>query len=94
MRFIINPDEDDAAKVAAVIEFWTGYNKKQNDKNQSTLTNNNTEKPAKKYFCNNPQCKKEIPKEVVAFCLFKDEYGRSRFNGKVYCKDCQKKEGE
>ena len=40
-----------------------------------------------KYFCNNPGCKKEITKEVVAFCLHKDN--KDRFGGKVYCRDCQ-----
>lgn len=52
---------------------------------------NNKESSVRKYFCNNTSCKKEITKDVVAFCLFKDEYGRTRFNGKVYCKVCQEK---
>jgi len=57
---------------------------------QSTLTNNNKDPPVKKYFCNNPTCKKEITKKEVAFCLFKDETtGQTRFNGKVYCRECQ-----
>jgi len=45
--------------------------------------------PVKKYFCNNPQCKKEITKDVVAYCLHPDN--KPRFNGKVYCLECQQK---
>ena len=87
MRFIINPDEDDSVKVAAVIEFWTGY--KTNNTSQSTLTNNkpNTDNKERKYFCNNPDCKKEIDKAVVAFCLHTDN--KDRFKNKVYCRECQ-----
>jgi|GEM_PF-7113908 len=62
------------------------YNKKDLDKNQTKLEDN-----TKKYFCNNPDCKKEITKDVVAFCLHEDN--RSRFNGKVYCRECQKNYG-
>jgi len=41
----------------------------------------------RKYFCNNPSCKKEITKKEVAFCLHSDN--RVRFGGKVYCRNCQ-----
>ena len=63
-----------------------------NNTSQSTLTNNKPKENTKKYSCNNPTCKKEIPKEVVAFCLHNDN--KDRFKGKVYCRDCQKKEGK
>lgn len=43
----------------------------------------------RKYYCNNSSCKKEITKDVVAFCLSPDNKGR--FKGKVYCRDCQGK---
>lgn len=43
----------------------------------------------RKYFCNNPDCKKEIDKTVVAWCLHPSR--KDRFDGKVYCKDCQEK---
>lgn len=49
---------------------------------EKTVDNKN-----RKYFCNNPDCKKEIDKSVVAFCLHKDN--KDRFKGKVYCRDCQ-----
>ena len=41
----------------------------------------------RKYFCNNKGCGKEISKDVVAFCLHKDN--KDRFGGKVYCRVCQ-----
>jgi hypothetical protein len=53
---------------------------KKPDENQKTL-------PVKKYFCNNPNCKKEITKSEVAYCLH--EENKPRFKGKVYCRDCQ-----
>ena len=39
------------------------------------------------YHCNNPQCKKEIAKDVVAYCLHEDN--KPQFKGKVYCRECQ-----
>ena len=54
---------------------------------QSTLTNNNKDPPVKKYFCNNPECKKEITKKEVAYCLHPEN--KERFKGKVYCIKCQ-----
>jgi len=48
---------------------------------------NNDKETIKKYYCNNPECKKEIEKSVVAFCLHPDN--KDRFNGKVYCRECQ-----
>lgn len=58
-------------------------NKQQQDKE------NNSGGKDRKYRCNNPECKKEITKDVVAWCLFKDVEGRTRFDGKVYCRECQ-----
>lgn len=55
----------------------------KNNPDQKTLQKNTT----KKYYCNNKECKKEITKDVVAFCLHEDN--KSRFNGKVYCRECQ-----
>jgi len=60
------------------------YNTKQSQEQQKL--NQPTEK---KYYCNNPECKKEIAKKVVAFCLHDDN--KVRFNGNVYCIECQSK---
>ena len=58
---------------------------------QTQLTNNKNkdtnDTTVKKYFCNNPECKKEIAKAVVAYCLHDEN--KARFNGKVYCIKCQ-----
>jgi len=58
----------------------------KNNISQMKLDSDKDVKP-RKYFCNNPDCKKEITKEVVAFCLHKDN--KDRFKGKVYCRECQ-----
>lgn len=50
---------------------------------------NNSNNKVRKYYCNNSSCKKEITKEVVAYCLNPDN--KDRFKGKVYCRDCQRK---
>ena len=42
---------------------------------------------SRKYFCNNKSCGKEVAKDVVAFCLHKDN--KDRFGGKVFCRECQ-----
>jgi len=85
---LLIPDNDEDEQ--KIIEFWTGYNK-NNNTSQSTLTNNkpNTDNKERKYFCNNPDCKKEIDKAVVAYCLHNDN--KDRFKNKVYCRDCQEK---
>ena len=75
----------------AILDVIKDYTKTDNSninqtKEQSKLDNNTINTP-KKYHCNNPQCKKEITKDVVAFCLHEDN--KQRFNGKVYCRDCQ-----
>ena len=78
-------------KLKKMIDYWDKIN--NNDQTgQSTLTNNkpNTNKDKeRKYFCNNPTCKKEIDKAVVAFCLHSDN--KDRFKNKVYCRECQEK---
>lgn len=48
---------------------------------------NNENNEAKKYYCNNKECKKEITKAEVSYCLSRDD----KFNGRVYCKECQQK---
>ena len=98
MKVDINPKKDTYQEAINVINLL--YNK--TDKlisiiNQSKLEDNTTstssvssvsdESVSRKYFCNNPSCKKEITKDVVAFCL-RDE-NKSRFGGKVYCRECQ-----
>lgn len=60
---------------------------------KTVMKNNNNDSDVvskvRKYFCNNLSCKKEITKEVVAFCLHPDN--KDRFKGKVYCRSCQEK---
>ena len=58
----------------------------KNNISQMKLDSDKEVKP-RKYFCNNKNCGKEITKEVVAFCLHKDN--KDRFGGKVFCRDCQ-----
>lgn len=93
MEFVVNPDEDDPEKVASVIYFWTSQKIDSINPEQKKLSKQQEDKTVdkgdKKYFCNNLQCKKEITKDIVAWCLFKDEEGRTRFDGKVYCRECQ-----
>jgi len=74
-------------KLKKILDYWNTLKNDNTTTNQSTLKNNNT--TSKKYFCNNPECKKEITKEVVAYCLFKDNNGHQKYGGKVYCRDCQ-----
>ena len=58
----------------------------KNNISQMKLDSDKDVKP-RKYFCNNKNCGKEITKEVVAFCLHKDN--KDRFGGKVFCRKCQ-----
>ena len=58
---------------------------KKPDEKQATLPE--AEKKPKRYFCNNPECKKEITKSEVAYCLH--EENKQRFKGRVYCLKCQ-----
>ena len=62
------------------------FSNKNNNISQMKLDSDKDVKP-RKYFCNNKNCGKEITKEVVAFCLHKDN--KDRFGGKVFCRDCQ-----
>jgi len=57
------------------------------DTTQKTIDNNQQPSTTqeRKYYCNNPECKKEIDKAVVGFCL----NNKDRFKGKVYCRECQ-----
>ena len=80
----INTKDDSEEQIHTIVSNL--YNNKQTQ-GQQTL-NHPVER---KYYCNNPECKKEITKEVVAFCLHEDN--KPRFNGKVYCRDCQLKFG-
>ena len=82
----VDTEKDNPETLMALIEdmFTT---KNNNNTSQNTLTNNKTEGKESKYSCNNPNCKKEIDKSVVAFCLHSDN--KDHFKGKVYCRDCQ-----
>ena len=77
--FISNNPE----KLKKMIDYWNALNDDQTG--QSTLTNNKNSE--RKYFCNNKDCKKEITKDIVAYCLHTDN--KDRFKGKVYCRECQ-----
>ena len=59
---------------------------KKTDKSQQKLPNDGKES-VRKYYCNNPSCEKEISKSEVIYCLH--PANKSRFNGKVFCRDCQ-----
>lgn len=85
MKITITFDPKNDSKETVINQVNMNY---INDLGQQTLPpkTNTTER---KYYCNNPQCKKEITKDVVAFCLFKDEWGETPFKGKVYCRECQ-----
>jgi len=82
----VDTEKDNPETLIHVIEDVFENSNTSNSKNntQSTLTDNNT---PKKYFCNNPKCKKEITKAVVAYCLHPEN--KERFKGKVYCIKCQ-----
>jgi len=58
---------------------------KEDAVNQTKLNSDNGKD--RKYFCNNPVCKREISKKEVAFCLHVDN--KDRFGGKVFCRVCQ-----
>ena len=84
-------EKDNPEELILLIKTIFKYN---NNPGQQTLPEKNTDNnPVKKFFCNNPTCKKEITKKEVAYCLFKDETtGQTRFNGKVYCRECQEEQ--
>ena len=86
----VDTEKDSPERLIALIEdIFLTKNNDNNCPSQSTLTNNkqNTESKERKYFCNNPDCKKEITKDIVAYCLHTDN--KDRFKGKVYCRECQ-----
>ncbi len=82
MKIIIDTKVDTKDEVLSIIN--VAYDAKSNDKEGQQKLNPPNER---KYHCNNPECKKEIKKDVVAFCLHEDN--KARFNGKVYCLECQ-----
>jgi len=84
MKVIIDTKEDTMENVFETLRFIYTNNKKDTNQTKILEPNNTTDR---KYYCNNPQCKKEITKDVVAFCLHEDN--RPRFGGKVYCRECQ-----
>ena len=77
IRVDTNKDEQD--EIVSLVKYL--YNN-INHKDQKKLPSDNKER---RYFCNN--CKGEIEKSVVAFCLHSDN--KDRFKGKVYCRECQ-----
>ena len=85
MKITIDTKVDTKNEVLNIIN--VAYDNKYNNEGQQKL-NQTSER---KYHCNNPDCKKEITKDVVAYCL--NEENKPRFNGKVYCRDCQLKFG-
>lgn len=76
--------KEEIQKIKAILDILE--NKNINPGQQKIEQNNNE----KKYYCNNPKCKKEITKDVVAYCL--QDTNKHRFNGKVYCRECQQKQ--
>lgn len=60
---------------------------KTSSNNQTHLTSNETKNQSqdRKFHCNNPECKKEITKQNVAYCL----NNKDIFKGKAYCQSCQ-----
>jgi len=86
MMLRVDTELDSPEMLIHIIEdFYENNNTSSTSKKQTTLTDNNTN--VKKYFCNNPECKKEITKAVVAYCLHPEN--KERFKGKVYCIKCQ-----
>jgi len=85
MKLTITFDPKNDSKESVINQVSMNY-QNNNTPGQQTLPpkTNTTER---KYYCNNPQCKKEITKDVVAFCLHEDN--AARFKGKVYCRECQ-----
>lgn len=82
MKITIDNKVDTKDEVISVIN--VAYDNKLNNNEGQQKLNPPSEK---KYYCNNLECKKEITKDVVAYCLHEDQ--KPRFKGKVYCRDCQ-----
>ena len=85
MKHILHIDLDEDNLDLTIRELLMSKLKKP-DENQQTLPSNDKD-TYRKYHCNNPSCKKEISKSVVAFCLHPEN--KTRFKGNVYCRDCQ-----
>ena len=85
MKITIDTKVDTKDEVLSIIN--VAYDNKLNNEGQQKLN----QPSEKKYYCNNLECKAEITKDVVAYCLHEDQ--KPRFNGKVYCRDCQLKFG-
>ena len=87
MKAVLHIDLDEDNLDITIRDYLIGLLKKQGgDKSQQTLPNEGKES-VRKYFCNNPSCKKEISKSEVAFCLHPEN--KDRFGGKVFCLKCQ-----
>lgn len=85
----VDTEKNNQDEIIALVEYLFT---KSDSVVQTQLTNdkqniNNSNGKDRKYFCNNPGCKKEITKDIVAYCLHKDN--KDRFKGKVYCRSCQ-----
>jgi len=82
----INTDVDEQEEIINLVKYLFNNS---NHKDQKKLPSDNKESNNKdrKYFCNNSDCKKEITKDVVAFCLHLNN--KDRFKGKVFCRECQ-----
>ena len=87
MKLNINLDTDKNNKdqiISLVDYIFTTYGCKEN---VSQMKLNDDKPVVRKYYCNNPGCKKEITKDVVRFCLKPEN--KDRFGGKVFCLKCQ-----
>lgn len=78
--FVFNPEVESERETAKQVIKLYEQNEKENPEQKKLL-----DEQEKKYYCNNPECKKEIEKAVVGFCL----NNKDRFGGKVYCRECQ-----
>jgi len=81
----VDTERDEMDEIIGLVKHL--YCKDQSASSQMKPDSDNKDVKSRKYFCNNPSCKKEITKEVVAFCLHSDN--KDRFKGKVYCRSCQ-----
>jgi len=91
MKVAIKIEFDDSENLQPILDIAEILN---NNKTNINTTNEGQQQitnpsPPRKYHCNNPNCKKEITKDVVAFCL--QEENKSVFGGKVFCRECQEK---
>ena len=88
LNLCIDTEKDEQEIIINLVNYlFSNKNNISQMKLDSVNKNNNIKDKPYKYFCNNKSCCKEITKEVVAFCLHKDN--KDRFKGKVFCRDCQ-----